>query len=325
MRATCCLILFSLLSSGSSYADSSSDERRDKIVREIETCLRHGGVSSWSCRHQNENIKALTDIYRQGDKTVLPTLLRITYLTDFYGEALVSDPDGFLNAASQLSERDRQGVALGMSGAVNGLSRQRFDAIRADLLKVPDSSPNYQVARMCLLTLERENAAFLVNYFPPAESGGPTPSLAWWFSRDLYALKEKPLWPPSAANEPMYRVTVFPAFTFPRSVTLTVMPDQTGQIRFRATDAQRHNISVDSTQTISSQEVAGLTEALTRIQFWQLPTNAPQLGLDGADFILEGVQEGKYHIVVRWCPGNTPFGKTVRDLFHFADPKFAGC
>ena len=325
MRATCWLILFSLLSSGSSYADSSSDERRDKIVREIETCLRHRGVSSWSCRHQNENIKALTDIYWQGDKTVLPTLLRVTYLTDFYGEALVSDPDGFLNATAQLSERERQVVALGISGAVNGLSRQRFDAIRADLLKVPDSSPNYQVARMCLLTLERENAAFLLNYFPPAESGGPTPSLAWSFSRGLYALKEKPLWPPSSASEPIYRVTAFPASTFPRSVTLTVMPDQTGQIKFRATDAQRQNISVDSTRTISSQEVAGLMEALIRIQFWQLPTNAPQLGLDGADFILEGVQEGKYHIVVRWCPGNTPFGTTVRDLFHFADPKFVGC
>jgi hypothetical protein len=125
------------------------------------------------------------DIYRQGDKTVLPTLLRITYLTDFYGEALVSDPNGFLNAASQLSERDRQQVTLGLAGAVNGVSRQRFDAIRTILLKVPDSSPNYQVGRMCLLTLELENAAFLVNYFPPAESGGPTLSLAWWFSRDL--------------------------------------------------------------------------------------------------------------------------------------------
>lgn len=263
------------------------------------------------------------DIYRQGDKTVLPALLRITYLTDFYGEAQVSDRDGFLNAVSQLSERDRQGAALGIAGAVNGPSRQQFDALRTNLWKVPHSSPNYQAARLCLLMLERENAAFLVNY-PPGRGWRPNSQSRLVFSRDLYALKEKPLWPPSSSSERTYRVTAFSAFTFPRAVTLTVMPDHTGQIRFRATDAQRQNLSADRTQTISSQEVERLAEALTRIQFWQLPTNTPQLGLDGADFILEGVRQGSYHSVVRWFPGNTPFGTTVRDLFHFTDPQFLG-
>lgn len=328
MRAICfSLVLLSLATTKLTYADASNDAKRDKAKREIEACLRRNEVSSRQCKSLNRNIATLIDIYQQGDKTVLQTLLRFTYLTDFYADALASDPDSFLTAVSQLSERERQDVASGIAGAVYGLSKQRFEAVRTTLMKVPDSSANYQLAQSCLQKLDTENAFFLTRYFPPEESGGPTANFVRWFSRDLYALEEKPLWPPSSSgSERMYRVTAFPAFTFPRSVTLTVLPDETGEVRLRATD-----VHTNSMHTISSQQVADFTQTLDRIQFWQLPTNSQQLGtngayiLDGAYFILEGVQDGRYHIVVRLCPGNTPFGETVRNLFHLADAKFSGC
>jgi hypothetical protein len=78
---------------------------------------------------------------------------------------------------------------------------------------------------------------------------------------------------------------------------------------------------VDAAYTISPQQVADFTAALNRIQFWQLPIEISQLGNDGAEWILEGVQDGRYHIVHRWCPGKTPFGEVARNLFDLARHK----
>jgi hypothetical protein len=41
-------------------------------------------------------------------------------------------------------------------------------------------------------------------------------------------------------------------------------------------------------------------------QFWQLAAKREPGGLDGAQWILEGVKEGKYHIVDRWSPTDGP-------------------
>jgi hypothetical protein len=251
------------------------------------------------CKNLNKNVAILVDIYRGGDKSVLPTLLRFTYLTDFYDEALISDPETFLTTVSHLPEKDRMAVLEGIAGLDGLATRQRFEAVRTTLMRVPDSSPNHQLAQNSLLTFDARNASFLVNYFPPDTFTGPSGGFeARWFSRELYALQEKALWPPSSENERTYRVIVFPALTFPRSVTLTAMPDGTGQVRFREADASRYYLNVDTAHTITAQQTTGFTHSLDRIQFWQLPTNVQQHGLDGAEFVLEGVQDGRYHVVI---------------------------
>jgi hypothetical protein len=322
----CCLMIASaVVVASSSSADSETSARRDKALKGIEACLKRNEVSSRQCKNLNKDVQTLVDVYRQGDKTVLPTLLRFTYLCDFFGEALVGDPEGFLSAVSHLPELDRQAVASGVAGGMFGLLRLRFEAVRATLTAVPDSSPNYQLARTCLLTLETNNASFLVNYFPPQTFTGRAGDFqVHWFSRELYALGEKPLWPPASESERTYRITVLPAFTIPESVTLTVLADGSGQIRFRATDARHEHLNVEGVSTISSQQVADFTALLNRVQFWQMPTESRQLGLDGAEWILEGVQRGNYHIVLRWCPSKTPFGEAGRSLFDLAGHKSRG-
>jgi hypothetical protein len=326
MRAAYFLLLFSLGISISLHADSSTDAKRDEAQKEIQACLRRNEVSSRLCKNLNKNVAILVDIYQGGDKSVLPTLLRFTYLTEFYDEALISDPEAFLTTVSHLPEKDRMAVVEGIAGLDGVATRERFEAVRTTLMRVPDSSANHQLAQNSLLTFDTRNAFFLVNYFPPDTFTSPSGSFdTRWFSRELYALQEKALWPPSSANERTYRLTVFPAFTFPRSVTLTVMPDGTGQVRFRETDASRYHLNVDTAHTTTAQQATDFTNSLDRIQFWQLPTHVQQLGFDGAEFVLEAVQDGRYHVVIRWCPGKTPFGKTVQDLFHLADTKFSGC
>ena len=71
----------------------------------------------------------------------------------------------------------------------------------------------------------------------------------------------------------------------------------------------------------------GFLTSLNDLSFWKLPaslveeTNVVQL--DGAQWILEGVKQGRYHIVDRWSPDRTDdpviiIGTTLMiDLAHF--------
>ena len=36
--------------------------------------------------------------------------------------------------------------------------------------------------------------------------------------------------------------------------------------------------------------------------YWGLPNEIDRMGLDGYTIVVEGVKEGKYHIVNRWVP-----------------------
>jgi hypothetical protein len=89
-------------------------------------------------------------------------------------------------------------------------------------------------------------------------------------------------------------------------------------------DSRRLQLSVDEAHTISAEQVADFSTLSNRLQFWQLPTEALRLGFDGAEWILEGVQHGTYHVVVRWCPDKTPFGEVGRSLFDLAGHKSRG-
>lgn len=128
------------------FADSPPSAKRDAALKAINACIQRNEVSSRRCRKLNENVETLVEIYEQGDKSVLPTLFRFTYLTNFYGEALLADPDGFLSALAQLREKDQKAVAAGIAGPTVGLrSKEPFEAIRTVFNDVPDTTPRRQL------------------------------------------------------------------------------------------------------------------------------------------------------------------------------------
>jgi hypothetical protein len=324
-KTGCLLIAAVLAIATSSYSDSSVSEARDAALKRIAACLKRKEVSLRECKNLNKDIQTLVDVYRQGDKSVLPTLLQFTYLGDFLGDALIGDADGFFSAVARLPERSQEDVAFGLAGDMSGLQRPRFETIRTTLISVPDSSPNYQLAQTFLRTLETENASLLENYFPPQSFVGPAGDFqVHWFSRELHALEEKPLWPPASEIERTYRITVLPAFTGLESVTLTVAADGAGQMEFRSADARHQHMSAGTVLTISPQQVIDFTSSLDQIQFWKMPTELSRNGYDGADWLVEVVQDGKYHVVDRWCPGRTPLGAVGQILFKLAGHKYSG-
>jgi hypothetical protein len=325
LKFFCVLIVAVVAIATTSYSDSSLTEKRDQALEGIALCLKHDDAAGRDCKNMNKNVQTLVDVYHQGDKSVLPTLLQFGYLTDFFGEALIGDPDGFLSAVARLPEPNQHAIGLGIAGGRFGLLRPQFDTVRASLMGVTGSSPNYRVARDCLRTLETENASFLDNYFPPHTFMNDARDFrVHWFSRELHALEEKPLWPPASENERTYRITVLPALTGPESVTLNVALDGAGQIEFRSADARHQHMSAEKPLPISPQQAIDFSSSLDRIQFLKMPTEVTQSGFDGADWIVEVVQDGKYHVVLRWCPGKTPLGELGRNLFMLAGHKMSG-
>ncbi len=317
----------------SSHAESSPGDRRDQALKRINACLRRDEVSSRECKDLNENVQTLVDVYKSGDKTVLPILFRFTYLTDFYGEALLSDTDGFLAAMAQLHDQDREAVTNGIAGGTWGIrKRERFEAIKAVLAGIPDSSPVKKISSLCLTTLEKNNAQFVVTYFPPQIFTGRAADFeVHWFSSDMYALGETPLWPPSSGGPTTYRFTYLPAFTGPSVLTLTVQQDGTGQITMKTGDGERKTTHLDESAQIPSDRVTKFFTRLDQAHFWTMPTALPSTGFDGAEWILEGVQDGNYRVVARWCPDvdrksadEAPFADAIRFLFELAGHKHVG-
>lgn len=309
----------------SSFGQAALAERRDNALNQIQACLRRNEVSSRECRKLNSAVEALVDVYQQGDKSVLPTLLKFTYLTRFYGDALLSDRDGFLTAASRLPEPDQRAVAHGVAGGMFRLPKERFEAIQRVLADVPQSSPLYGVATTFLQTTRTNNAALFLDYFPPQTFTSRAADFqVYWYSRDLFALGEKPFWPASSQNETSYRMTVLPAFSGPRTAVLTILPDGRGRIRVKVIGA-KGQIETEKTGTVPPHRVVAFSAQLNDLGFWDLPTESPTRGFDGAEFILEGAGSSRYHITVRWCPGKTPFGDLAQSIFELAGYKLDGC
>jgi hypothetical protein len=52
---------------------------------------------------------------------------------------------------------------------------------------------------------------------------------------------------------------------------------------------------------LSADDSKALEVLIQNLNFFQLPTDDCVLGLDGDEWILEGISQGKYHFVRRWC------------------------
>jgi hypothetical protein len=332
MKISAILLVFAVTAVTSSNAESNPAARRNDAIKQIGVCLRRNEVSSRQCKKLKRNIQLLIDAYRGGDKSVLPVLLKFTYLTDFYDEALLSDPEGFLGAVGQLPKKAQREVAIGIAGGYfKPVTKPQFGALRALLTEIPQSSPIKGIAQECLQQLETNNASLFLDYFPPETfTGGGVDLQTFWYSRDLYALGEKPLWPLDSSGV-TYRFTHLGAFTGPKSATLTVLPDGTGTVRIKALNPSRDKQEMDDSRTVTAEQVSKFLGALAKADYWRVPTEKPSRGLDGAEWILEGQQNGRYRVVVRWCPGiesrdpeMLAFADAARLLLEFSGHKYNG-
>ena len=295
-----------------------SPQRRDTALKTVAACI-NARVQSKACKNEKAAEDILIQIYRDGDKSVLPTLLRIGYLAQLYQEQVVADTDSFLSALAVTPKEPRGWVIDNMVGGVFGLNnRQRYDAIHAALKHVPLLSPNRSLADECLRKLEKTNASLFLEYFPPGALTSRSGQFKrHWYSSEMYGLAEKPLWP--AANQSIiYRFTWLRSFKTPIAVCLTVLPDGTGLLRFKTLSADDGSVYADARE-IPADKVATVVRLIDVAEFWKMPTEGGSRGLEGGEWILEGNRSGEYHIVTRWSAEKTALGRATLALIDLAD------
>jgi hypothetical protein len=104
------------------------------------------------------------------------------------------------------------------------------------------------------------------------------------------------------------RLTWIPSFHPSVTIRVTTAPDGnrlTGKILNGAGGYEPGSVARETIIALSAGDVSILAQRFAEARFWELPTiPAPDgaIGLDGAQWILEGLSGGRYHVVDRWSP-----------------------
>jgi hypothetical protein len=135
-----------------------------------------------------------------------------------------------------------------------------------------------------------------------------------WYSEQLKALVEPSLWETSKnAKEQAYRFLWLRSFHHPVVVRLSVNSDGTGTLVTKVANGQggykAGKLIENRTTQLSKQEVQGFLDRVEELKYWELPTREEKtnvIGVDGAQWVVEGVRNGTYKVVDRWSPEKGP-------------------
>ena len=133
-----------------------------------------------------------------------------------------------------------------------------------------------------------------------------------WYSRQLKGLEEPSLWTLSQIDKHavVYRFLWLRAFHHPVAIRVIVAPDGTGELITKVGGGvggyAPGPLIENQMKKLSTIEVKYLLDQINGAHFWELPTKEKKkntyIEIDGAQWILEGIQDGNYHIVDRWSP-----------------------
>lgn len=184
---------------------------------------------------------------------------------------------------------------------------------------------------IAFLFLAYPSHSFANDYFPEnvfSDDKNVNDSRVKWYSKHLTALEEDSLWERSqSAGSVVYRFLSLPTWGNPTSITFTIRDDGRGILIVKNTDGQGGyepgRLVGNQTIILDQARVNEIQDQFKKLNFWSLPAMAGVQGRDGSRWIIEGVEEGRYHLVDRWFPGHGEFYDTCLLLFEAAglEPK----
>jgi hypothetical protein len=139
-----------------------------------------------------------------------------------------------------------------------------------------------------------------VKYFPPDFHVN-------WYEKHLSALKESSLWESSRTQKSQsYRFLWLRTFHHPIAIRIDVNSDGTSLLTTKMTSGkggyEPGHLLQNETHALTSEQTNWFLGKIESLNFWKLPSIQGDVGPDGAQWIIEGVKDGKYHIVDRQSP-----------------------
>ena len=150
------------------------------------------------------------------------------------------------------------------------------------------------------------------DYFPAgAFEKKDNESKVQWYSKFLKAMGEPSLWEESRTQRTQtYRFLWLRSFHHPVAVRLDVSSKGIALLTTKILGGQGGyepgRLITNRTQKLGRQETQWVVDRIDELNFWTLSTEPPPepniVGVDGAQWVFEGVKNGAYHIVDRWSP-----------------------
>lgn len=145
-----------------------------------------------------------------------------------------------------------------------------------------------------------------------------------WYSNQLYALNEPLLF--DQVKDTIFRFTWLRTFHHPVAIRIQ---KSNGKIKltWKMSDgsggyAPGHLI-IDETKELEEADWKKFQLLLIKANYWKMPTNdqTAHRGTDGSQWIIEGIQNGSYHVVDRWSPRNSAYQEVGLFLINLTDLK----
>jgi hypothetical protein len=146
------------------------------------------------------------------------------------------------------------------------------------------------------------------SYFPiKTKSGaeGVTAFESKWYGKSLERMREPRL--PGLAkdvNAEVYRIMILATWGKPIAVRVQ-RHGELYSLSARRLDGQGGydpgKLVESKNSELNAEDSKTLEQLIQKVSFFQLPTDDDVFGHDGDEWIIEGVSQGKYHVVVRWC------------------------
>ena len=130
-----------------------------------------------------------------------------------------------------------------------------------------------------------------------------------WYGKHLTALQEPVLCQSSLEEaKEIYRLTWLPSFH--PSVVVRIDSDTAGlhltaKVESGAGGYEPGHLARDTVFMLTETQAREFADLLSAADFWRSPTVPPPdraMGLDGAQWVLEGIANSRYHVVDRWSP-----------------------
>lgn len=130
-----------------------------------------------------------------------------------------------------------------------------------------------------------------------------------WYSKHLKALEEPSLYLESkSSNAESYRFVWLRTFHHPVIVRVDIRPDGGAELTTKVSSGaggyEPGKLVENTSRPLTQRETDKFLLTIQRLQFWKLPSHEiPEAAaIDGAQWIIEGTKDGKYHVVDRWSP-----------------------
>ena len=125
-----------------------------------------------------------------------------------------------------------------------------------------------------------------------------------WYSKHLKAMDESSL-NSMARSDETYRFLWLRTFHHPIAIRVWRKGEESNMV-FKELDGaggyKPGKIIANRTRRLNTDEWDKFIKLLQQASYWRLPTESKNGGKDGAQWILEGKKDERYHVVDRWSP-----------------------